>query len=83
MAVFSPAAIKAEEDQRRQIIYNKAKADRDLLARELKARYPTIEAQLGQLIAEIEANDREVEYVNSQALPTGAERLRSAELIAR
>ena len=52
------------------------------MAAELKASYPDIESQLGELIAKVAANDREIEYVNSQALPMGAERLRSAELIA-
>jgi len=76
--------IKAlEEDQRRRIIYDKAKAERDRLAAELKAIYPGIESQLGQLITKIEANDREIEFVNAHGLPTGAERLRSAELVAR
>ena len=42
-----------------------------------------MESRLGELIAKIETNDREIEYINGQALPTGAERLRSAELIAR
>jgi hypothetical protein len=42
-----------------------------------------METRLGELIAKIEANDRKIEYINSQSLPTGAERLRSAELIAR
>jgi DNA repair exonuclease SbcCD ATPase subunit len=72
-----------EEDQRRWIAYEKVKAERDKLAAELKASYPNIEALLGELIAKVEANDRELEFVNAQALPTGAERLRSAELIAR
>ena len=45
--------------------------------------YPSMESRLGELIAKIEANDREIEYVNGQALLSGAERLRSAELIAR
>jgi len=72
-----------EENQRRQIIYDKAKAERDRLAAELKANYPGIESQLGRLITKIEANDREIEFVNAHGLPTGAERLKSAELIAR
>jgi hypothetical protein len=72
-----------EENQRRRVIYDKAKAERDFLAAELKVSYPNIESQLGQLIARVEANDREVDYINSQALPRGAERLRSAELVAR
>ena len=42
-----------------------------------------MEGRLGELIAKIEANDREIEFVNGHALPSGAERLRSAELIAR
>jgi len=42
-----------------------------------------IETRLGELIAKIDANDREIDYLNSQMLPTGAERLRSAELVAR
>src|SRR5262249_47778544 len=65
------------------IAYEKVKADRDKLAAELKATYPSFESQLGQLIAKIEVNDREIEFVNAHGLPTGAERLRSAELIAR
>jgi hypothetical protein len=72
-----------EEDQRRRIGYEKAKAERDKLAAELKASYPEIESRLGPLIAEVEANDRMIEYINSQALPRDAERLRSAELVAR
>src|SRR5262249_3357413 len=76
--------IKAsEENERRRIIYDKAKAERDRLAAELKASYPGIENQLGQLITKIEANDQEIEFVAAHGLPTGAERLRSAELIAR
>jgi hypothetical protein len=72
-----------EEDERRRIAYCKVKAERDSLAAELKASYPSMESWLGELIAKIEANDRWIEYINSQALPAGAERLRSAELIAR
>jgi len=37
-----------------------------------------IETRLGELIAKIDANDREIDYLNSQMLPTGAERLRKA-----
>jgi hypothetical protein len=72
-----------EENQRRWIAYEKVKAERDKLAGELKESYPSIEAWLGELIAQIDVNDREIDYLNSQALPTGAERLRSAELVAR
>jgi chromosome segregation ATPase len=71
-----------EEDQRRRVVYEKAKAERDRLAAELKRVYPAIEAQLGKLIPEIAENDRQVDYVNTE-LPKGAERLKSAELVAR
>src|SRR5215469_15606783 len=54
-----------------------------LYCAELKAVYPSFEARIAELIAKIDANDREIDYLNSQALPTGAERLRSAELVAR
>jgi hypothetical protein len=57
--------------------------ERDRLAAELKASHPSMESRLAELIAKIEANDREIEYINGQALPTGAERLKSAELVAR
>jgi hypothetical protein len=49
-----------EEDHRRRMAYEKTKAERDRLAAGLKARYPSIEAQLGELIPKIEANDRRV-----------------------
>jgi hypothetical protein len=77
------AVTALEENERRRIFYDRAKATRDLLAAELKASYPGIESQLRQLITKIEANDREIEFVNAHELPTGAERLRSAELVAR
>jgi hypothetical protein len=72
-----------EENQRRWTTYEKLKAERDKLVTELRATYPTVETRLGELIAKIERNDREIEFVNAHTLPTGAERLRSAELIAR
>jgi Thiamine pyrophosphate enzyme, central domain len=72
-----------EENQQRLITYEKTKAERDSLAAELRASYPNIEARLGELIAKIEASDRMVEFVNTHGLPTGAVRLRSAELVAR
>ena len=36
-----------------------------------------------QTLGEIDANDREIEYINGRALATGAERLLAAELVAR
>jgi hypothetical protein len=72
-----------EEDQRRRIAYKKAKAERDKLAAELKAIYPPIEAQFRHLMTRIDANDKEIEYINAHVLPRGAERLLVAELVAR
>ena len=72
-----------EEDQRRRIAYKKAKAERDKLAAELKAIYPPIEAQFRDLMTRIDANDKEIEYINAHVLPRDAERLLVAELVAR
>ncbi len=72
-----------EEDQRRRIAFKKAKAERDRLAAELKAIYPPIEAQFRDLMTRIDANDKEIEYINAHVLPRGAERLLVAELVAR
>ena len=72
-----------EEDQRRRIAYKKAKAERDKLAAELKAIYPPIEAQFRDLMTRIDANDKQIEYINAHARPRDAERLLVAELVAR
>ncbi len=76
--------VRAEEENRRRwIAYEKLKAERDRLAAELKATYPGIEAKLGQLISDLERNEREVDFINRHQLPTGGARLQSAELLAR
>jgi hypothetical protein len=72
-----------EKNERWLIAYEKARSERDGLAAKLKATYPTIEVQLAELLAQIEMNDREIEAINSRALPDGAERLLVAELVAR
>jgi hypothetical protein len=72
----------AEEDQRRRIAYEDAKVKRDKLAAELANVYPAIERQLVDLFARLDANDREVNYVNTR-LPSNTERIRVAELVAR
>src|SRR5262245_31479150 len=71
-----------EEQQRRQAAYDRVKAERDALAEELARVYPSLEAQLGALLARLEANDREVQFVNTR-LPNGSDRLHVAELVAR
>ena len=60
-----------EENQRRWIAYEKVKAERDSLAAELKASYPSMESRLGELIAKIEANDREIEYIQRPSTADG------------
>ena len=46
-----------EEDQRRWATYQKLEAERNKLAAELKAIYPSVENQFGKLIVKIEANE--------------------------
>jgi hypothetical protein len=71
-----------EEDDRRRATYEKVKAERDRLAAELADTYPAIERQLVDLFARLDANDREVKYLNAH-LPTSTGRLLVAELVAR
>jgi hypothetical protein len=72
-----------EENARRQVVYDKAKAVRDELAKELADVYPAFAQKLAELLPRIVANDREIEYINCHALPRGADRLLVAELKAR
>jgi hypothetical protein len=72
-----------EEDQRRQLVYDRVKAERDKLAAELAEIYPPFAHKLAELLPWIAANDREIEYINAHARPSGAERLLVAELVAR
>jgi hypothetical protein len=62
-----------EENARRRIRWEQVKAERDRLAAELTDTYPAIERQLVDLFARLDANDREVKYLNAH-LPTGAAR---------
>jgi hypothetical protein len=72
-----------EEDYRRRLAYEEAKAERDQLAAELARVYPPMEAQLADLLARIKASDERIERINDRGLPSGAERLLVAELVAR
>jgi hypothetical protein len=72
-----------EEDQQRQLVYERVRQERDQLAVELSAIYPALAHKLAELLPRIAANDREIEYINNHARPSGAERLLVAELIAR
>jgi len=78
------ADAKAEEaEAKRRADYDKARAERDRIAAELREFYPQAERRLAKLIPELDANDQELKRINTQALPRDAERLQSAELIAR
>ena len=72
-----------EEHARRQVVYDKAKAVRDGLANELADLYPAFAQKLVELLVRVVINDREIDYINNQALPSGADRLLVAELKAR
>ena len=61
-----------EEDQRRWLAYEKAKAERDKLAAELKDVYPALAARIADLAARVDANDREIERINTRARPDGS-----------
>ena len=71
-----------EENARRQVAYDKAKAVRDELAKELADLYPAFAQKLVELLARVVINDREIDRINN-ALPRGADRLLVAELKAR
>jgi hypothetical protein len=72
-----------EADAQRRVDYDKAAAERDRIAAELREFYPAAERRLAQLIAQLDANDHELTRINTQAMPRNGERLKSAELIAR
>ena len=72
-----------EENARRQAAYDKAKAERDELAKELAELYPAVAQKLADLCTRVAANDREIDYINRHTLPKGAARLLEVECIAR
>jgi hypothetical protein len=74
--------LAAEEDARRWVAYERAKVERDRLE-ELARVYPPIAEQLAELAARVDANDKQIDVINNHACPSGAERLRVAELVAR
>jgi len=71
-----------EENARRLVAYDKAKAVRDELAKELADLYPSVAQRLAELLSRVVINNREIEHVNN-ALPRGADRLLVAELKTR
>jgi hypothetical protein len=73
----------AEVDERRRVVYEAAAATRDALAEELRREYPILAEKLVDLVRRLDASDRQIERINTRALPSGAQRLGSAELAAR
>ena len=57
--------------ERRRLIYEKAKARRDEVAAELGNTYQPLTAQLAELVARVEASDREIERINDSGLTDG------------
>ena len=72
-----------EENARRQVAYDKAEAERDELAKELADLYPAFAQKLVELLVRVAVSDREIDHINTHALPRGADRLLVAELEAR
>ena len=72
-----------EENARRQVAYDKAKVVRDELANELADFYPPFAQKLVELLVRVAVSAREIDHINSHALPRGADRLLVAELKAR
>jgi hypothetical protein len=56
---------------------------RDQLAAELADLYPAFAKKLAALLARVTASDRDIEFINDHKLPNDAERLLTAELVAR
>jgi hypothetical protein len=73
----------AEEDDRRRAAYEEARAERDELAAELARVYPSLAAQLADLLGRLRTSDDRIEHMNAHALPRGCRSLLVAELVAR
>jgi hypothetical protein len=73
----------AEEDDRRRVAYEEARAERDELAAEFARVYPPLGAQLADLLGRLRGSDDHIEHMNAHALPRGCGPLLVAELVAR
>lgn len=71
-----------ERNDARRREWEAAKAERDILAGELMLRWPRLTAEMVELLRRIVASDARLQGVNAN-LPARAERLSSAEAIAR
>lgn len=72
-----------EENERRQIAYDKVATERDVLAQQLADLYPAFAQKLAELCARVAASDREIDHINKNMLPKGAARLLEVECVAR
>lgn len=76
-------AFEAAEDQdRRGVAYGLAKVRRDDVADRIRARYPALANELGELMSEMKAADAAVLAVN-QDKPAGAEHLATIDMVVR
>lgn len=73
--------VKRTAEEQRLIRYDAAKAERDDLARHIRARYPELAQELAAMARRIEASNAECDLVNKAAQP--ADKLEAAEHIAR
>lgn len=74
---------RTEEDRRRQVMYDDAKKERDMLAQEIAATYPRLVEEMVDLLSRLAVNADRIDHVNERRLPRGAERLLQAEMVAR
>jgi hypothetical protein len=76
--------VRRQDDQaRRRVACEAARAERDALAAEFAAVYPGLAEQLADIVGRIAANDVVIERLTRKGLPDGTGGLASAEVIAR
>jgi hypothetical protein len=71
-----------EENTKRKIAYDKAQAERDRVAEELRVNYPDLTQKLVDLLTRLQASDHQVAAVNVK-LPRDMPRLERAEMVGK
>jgi hypothetical protein len=71
-----------EEDAKRRVAYDKAAAERDAVAEELRSVYPEVAERLVALFSRLQQSNYELGQINEK-LPKGAARLELAEFVAK
>jgi small-conductance mechanosensitive channel len=74
---------RQDEDVQRWARYKEAEAEGSELAAEIAAVYAPFAEKMAELLPRLVENERWVEYINTQARPSGAQPLRTAEMVAR